>query len=60
MVRRKKVGAINLLLKISKLVVKSRTFSSKLIVKVPSTRSNIVSKKIGFISTKEKIRVKIG
>ena len=52
MVRRKKVGAINLLLKFSKLVVKSRTFSSKLVVKVPSTRLNIVSKKIGFISTK--------
>ena len=60
MERRKKAGAINLLLKISKLVVKSRTFSNKLVVKVPSTRLNTVSKKIGFISTKEKIRVKIG
>ena len=52
MERRKKAGAINLLLKISKLVVKSRTFSNKLVVKVPSTRLNTVSKKIGFISTK--------
>ena len=55
MERRKKAGAINLLLKISKLVVKSRTFSNKLVVKVPSTRSNIAFKKIGFISTKENL-----
>lgn len=53
MVRRKKAGAINLLFKISKLVVKNRTFSSKLIEKVPSTRLNTVSKKIGFILIKE-------
>ena len=52
MVRRKKVGAINLLLKFSKLVVKIRTFSSKLVIKVPSTRLNTAFKKIGFISTK--------
>ena len=52
MERRKKAGAINLLFKISKLVVKSRTFSNKLVEKMPSTRLNTVSKKIGFISTK--------
>ena len=55
MERRKKVGAINLLLKISKLVVKSRTFSNKLVVKAPSTRLNTAFKKIGFISTKENL-----
>ena len=53
MERRKKVGVINLLLKFSKLIEKNRTFSSKLVVKVPLTRLNTVSKKIGFISTKE-------
>ena len=52
MVRRKKAGAINFLLKFSKLVVKNRTFVSKLVVKVLLTRLNTVSKKIGFISTK--------
>ena len=52
MEKRKKAGAINFLLKFSKLVIKSRTFSSKLVIKVPSTRLNTVSKKIGFILTK--------
>ena len=52
MVKRKKAGAINLLLKFSKLVVKIRTFSNKLVVKVLLIRLNTASKKIGFISTK--------
>ena len=52
MAKRKKVGVINLLFKINKLVIKNRTFSNKLVEKVPSTRLNTVSKKIGFFSTK--------
>ena len=52
MVKRKKAGAINLLLKFSKLIEKNRTFIRKLIEKVPSTHLNTVSKKIGFFSTK--------
>ena len=54
MEKRKKVGAINLLFKINKLVIKNRTFSNKLVKKVPSTRLNTVSKKIGFFSTQVK------
>ena len=55
MEKRKKVGVINLLLKFCKLLEKIRTFVSKLIVKVPSTRLNTLSKIYGFISTKSQI-----
>ena len=54
MAKRKKVGAINLLFKNNKLLEKNRTFIRKLVEKVPWTRLNTVSKKIGFFSTQVK------